>query len=44
MFQGPWLGGANFRDAVWNTNSSYCSWPFFQCSAGCEEQPYLEAL
>lgn len=33
--QGAWLGGQDFRDAVWNFGTHYCSWPFVECSS-CE--------
>ncbi len=41
--QGAWLGGQTFRD-LWNFSSSYCSWPFTECTANCISEPYLAAL
>ncbi|KAG2485249.1 hypothetical protein HYH03_016035 [Edaphochlamys debaryana] len=42
--QGAWLGGGSLREATWAEGSSYCSWPFVECAAGCESSHALTAL
>jgi hypothetical protein len=45
--QGAWLGGSDYRSALWDDTTSYCSWPFIECeSNACSSgaTPYLTAL
>ena len=35
VMQGMWLGGTDLRDATWNFTTSYCSWPFIECTSSC---------
>lgn len=42
--QGAWLGGSGLDSAVFNSSSSYCSWPFLECDAACATSHALTAM